>query len=748
MTWRARSHPSAYVVFFILSFLSTYPSSAQLTFAQSSLLNDSSFIEHRIRNISDEDLFGSLQLDSHDLKIVKEQTASRNFQSAYSTWGEYWESSARPKYITQNYRLLLDTDLLMDYGSMRAYGAESPAEQNTILSRAAMILQNRIRVWGDVTVEFGEKVDFNREVGQSGKYGFHYWIWSRPLNAAYVLTGDQKYLAKFDQLFQRWYEQRNNITRGFPELDVVYYELGLGIRNRMFIEHYLMPFEDRTWQTHERMLKTNLGAARWLYELEKWEGYRPGNWQSHGCYMLAQIAMVFPEFKESEQWLSIALKRIDEHMERDFFEDGGHSERSPRNYTMATYLTYRNLYYLLNVYRVHPELAAKIHATMGKTIDWWLTMITPLGETPAINDSHRSLFPAYVLRDGAEFFGKKEVFGVLKNLLGIETDMPTPLPAFTSRHMPASGFTVMRTDWTRDALYMTINYGKFAGFHTHNDMLDFEIYAYGKALAVDAGIGLTYDDPLYIPWYQSSRAHNMVVVNEQNVDRKGIEGENLVWNSSSSIDYFAGEHRGYAKLGITIQRRIAFVKPYYWVVLDRISSSKSGDMLSWYFHSPTRLSNTDNRFFSVSSPGVSILPASRSLSFRQGKGMAATTDDAVPGRTREIDWIAYDQLSVAESTQVFPLLLYPFRDARPEVQFQSISDRHYVVTVGARNDHLYFPVKQYQDAEVSTDASFLLRRKEHGEETFSIVEGTFLTYRGKEIWSSPTRASADWIPIR
>src|SRR4030067_2059818 len=131
--------------------------------------------------------------------------------------------------------------------------------------------------------------------------------------------------------------------------------------------------------------------------------------------MLAQIAMVFPEFKEASEWLNIGLQRLQEHMEQDFFEDGGHSERAPRNYTLLTYLSYRNLYYLLEVYRVRQDLMERIRESMGRTIDWWLTMLTPTGEVPAINDSHRGLFPIPILHDGAEFYHKPEVYGVLKN---------------------------------------------------------------------------------------------------------------------------------------------------------------------------------------------------------------------------------------------------------------------------------------------------------------------------------------------
>ncbi|MBF8247587.1 MAG: Hepar II III N domain-containing protein, partial [Bacteroidetes bacterium] len=263
-----------------------------------------------------------------------------------------------------------------------------------------------------------------------------------------------------------------------PDFDVVYYELGLGVRNRTFIEYYTLPYSRRSWRTHQKMLKTMLGAARWLYELEQWEGYRSGNWQIHGSYMLTQIALTFPEFRESQSWLQLGLQRLKEHLEQDFFEDGGHSERAPRNYTQATYVAYRNLYYLLKEHHLENNFADEIRRRMSRTIDWWITMLAPTGEVPAINDSHRGLFPVFLLQDAATFYEKPEVYGVLKSLFGLSVPVAQPiLPSYTSRNMAASGFTVMRTDWSRDALTMTINYGKWNGSHTHQDMLDFEVYA-------------------------------------------------------------------------------------------------------------------------------------------------------------------------------------------------------------------------------------------------------------------------------
>lgn len=734
----------ASISFFTLCLIVLPPLVSRQAVSDSSRLNDPLYVDTRIKTISDDDLFSALVYENAGLTGMRSSVAAGKVRAAYEAWGTYWTGKQQPRYATQNFRMLLDTDLLMMHEDIRRHCTLYPEERDTALGRAELLLQNIIRVWGDVVVEFDGPVDFNRDVGQSGRYGFHYWIWSRPLNSAYILTGDERYLAKFDEFFNRWYEQRNSITRGFPELDVVYYELGLGVRNRMFLEHYFLPYRNRSWQTHERMLKTMLAAGRWLYELQKWEGYRSGNWQAHGSYMLAQLALVFPEFRESPEWLAMGLRRLDEHLRDDWFEDGGHSERSPRNYTMATYLIYRNLYYLLNAYQASPELAGKIRSTMGKTVDWWLTMLTPTGEIPAINDSHRGLFPALILRDAATFFQKPEVSGVMQNLLGISAGAQPVLPSWTSRHMPASGFTVMRTNWTRDALYMNINYGPWNGSHTHSDLLNFELYAYGKALAVDAGLGLTYDDPLYIPWYKSSRAHNMVVVNDQNMERETVKGENVAWHATPSLEYFSADHDGYRRFGVHHQRQILFVKPHYWLIVDSLASGSEGDTLSWYLHSPEHLVPYENGFRTTGSPGLALLPATRGWATRRGTGMAASTENLTPGTTQENNWIAFDQRTAAGATQTFSVLLYPFQTSGDTPACSTPAPGHVRIATGHRTDDILFPSQLTNGGDVESDAIVVLISREGTQpDRFTVLEATWLKMKGKTIWTSSLRTSAD-----
>ncbi|MBP1656907.1 MAG: hypothetical protein H6Q31_1508 [Bacteroidetes bacterium] len=701
---------------------------AQTSFSDSSMLRHPAYVREAIQEIDDAHLWNSIDLDRAGLQDLREFVDAGDFERAAIVWGAYWSAKKQPAYITSMDHLLPDTDLLESPMELRDATLQSPDERDTIIARAELILQNTIRTWGDSVITFGKDVDFNRDMGQSGKYGFHYWIWSRPLLMSSVLTGDEKYLEKFGQLFNVWYEQRNSITRGFPSLDVVYYELGLGVRNRMFIEYYLLPCRQRSAKSQVRLLKTFLAAGRWLYQLQKWEGYRPGNWQVHGSYMLVQLALVFPEFRESAQWRQIGLQRMMEHLERDFFPDGGHSERSPRNYTMATYLNYRNLAYLLAAYDTEQETARRIRASLGRTLEWWVSMLAPTGEVPAINDSHRGLFPERITRDGRRFF----------------TGDSGARPRYTSRHMPESGFTVMRSDWSLDALYMTVNHGPSAGFHTHLDLLDFELYAYGTPLAVDAGIGLTYDDSLYLTWYRSSRAHNMVVVNDSNMEREGLRGENIYWGSTATVDFFAGEQNGYRRFGVRHRRQIAFIKPWYWFVVDDLHSSRSIDTLSWYFHSPTVLLPAGAGFESKSAPGIRIIPVGVNCASRVGKGMAASTSVRVPGKTEEINWVRFDQVSRSDFPSQFPILLFPFRAASEIPRAARLSAQHFVVQNAGSTDNLYFASGAYADGTMQTDASFVLIRKSSDNRlSYVVVNGTYLRYRAKTLWSSDAASSGE-----
>lgn len=726
----------------------TSPAVSQTSFADSSRLNDSVYVSSRVRLIADSALFASLDLSLPGLVRTGEAFRRKAFPAAYAAWGEFRASSQRPRFTSLSDRLLIDTELLVSHDHFRSVLADHPAERDSLLARAGMVLRNRIRAWGRTEVQFPGQVDFNVDVGKTGKYGFHYWGWSQPLLGAYLLTTDRKYLDKFEELFAIWYAQRNEISSPLPEFDVVYYELGLAVRTRYFIEHDLLAAGRRTPDAYERTLKTVLGAARWLYELQRCEGYRPGNWQMHGSYLLLLASLVYPEFKESGEWFSMGLRRIVEHVNEDFLADGGHSERSPRNYTLATYSILRNVWYLLDVHRKAPEHAGRILQSLGRTIDWWIAMIAPTGEIPAINDSHRGLFPTRILEDARDRHQMPEIDGILQRLFHRPFETPQPVPAYTSRHMPASGFTVIRTDWSQEALYMNINHGRWSGNHMHPDILSFEAYANGIPLAIDAGIGTTYDDPLHSSWYKSSRAHNMVVVNDADADHQTAEGKDIIWQTAGPLQYFSGRHEGYRRFGVSHRRNILFVSPSYWLLWDDLSTSRTGDTISWYLHSPSAIIPASDAWRTAGNRGMWILPLGAPGTAQVGTGMAASTVDPTPGSTQEASWIRFDRTSQATGDLRFTIVLVPFKSIVPPPACTAVDSRHLRIRMPLFTDDLYIRPGEKPTGEIETDAECVWIRSRNGlRQDVGMILGTYLKIGGAEVVRTAERSSRV-IPVR
>jgi len=621
---------------------------------------DDDYLDRQIKHIADADLFAAIDLDRPALADVKSAVEAGNYEAAYRAWAAYWDAKDRLTWVDHNGKLQPMAEVSTAF-------AADPAGAARAERGAEPVMRHEICGWGSVTQQHGEIVDFNFDYGRSGKYGFHYWGWSAPLLTAYHATGDAKYLAEFDRLFSTWYEQRDAVQGAIRNLDVIWYELGLGLRNRRFLHYYTCPFADRPIETHQRMLKTALGAARWLYELQR-RGYRGGNWQIMGSYGLVDIAVRLPEFRESPQWLDVGVKRLVEHVQRDFYEDGCHSERAPTSYMGIAYRDPRNLMVLLRAAGVENESVRQFGTRLEKVLEWWMLATNPLGGLPALNDGGGRGLPVSSLREGAALYDRPDFLYVADRLGSGATKTDGKPPAVASVHQEPSGAAILRSGWRRDDNYLFINYGTHGGGHTHRATLDFELFGCGSPLALDAGIGRTYDDPLHGPWYTTTRAHNMLVVDDANVDKRAARGRDVLWHSDTRLDVFAATHGGYLKShGLTHRRAVAFLKPDVFVIFDCCTAQREGQTLSWYFHSPTELTVGDaGRVHSATGPGVLLMEAwpDQLSGVREGQAMCSL---AQFGGYREIDWIAYQKPVRPGNDNRFAVLMLPLVDAPPYV---------------------------------------------------------------------------------
>ena len=255
----------------------------------------------------------------------------------------------------------------------------------TWIRNAERVVAHEIRGWHDLTYKFGKTVDFNANWGRSGIYGTHYWGWSECLRVAFGQTGDTRYVECFDDLFNQWYEQRNSIDN--PAIhDVIFYELGLGGRTPRFIDHYFAYRSTGILRpvTHRRMLKSILGAGRWLYFLEKDEGYRSGK--------LADVRLVgaglrggtLPGIQGSRKLGQDGRQTTSGARRQGLLRGRLHHERASGYGAWCTRISEDLLCFSDRIPYIKME--TDLRARIVRMYDWFLSTTSPLGESQGFND--------------------------------------------------------------------------------------------------------------------------------------------------------------------------------------------------------------------------------------------------------------------------------------------------------------------------------------------------------------------------
>jgi hypothetical protein len=385
-------------------------------------------------------------------------------------------------------------------------------------------------------------------LGRSQRYGFHYLGWLQPSVQAWALTGDKAYAGTFADLFGQWVERRDGLVGEWPGLDLVWYSLGTWARARLLLpalDAFGDALPDRTWA---QAMGTVVGGARWAYD--EHDAFRHGNWQLVSASQLLHVGAIYPRLVEADAWVRRGRQRLVEHLDRDFYADGGHYERSPGYHAMcleAVQLAAAvDKRYLEGGLDRHPRIAS-MHA--------WLRELTSSdGWVPHLQDSG-IVWSGPLMERGSELLSE---------------DVTVSAAPTKSVLLAESGYAVLRAADLR----VVVNCGPYVEHelesHSHRAVLDFVLEGRGRPLLWEAGGPPSYDDPRYQPWFQSARGHNVLLVDGRDLgtDRDVVVEE---FGESPEAVTFTGRHRAN---GVPHRRQLVLVRtePSYLVVRDTVEA--------------------------------------------------------------------------------------------------------------------------------------------------------------------------------
>jgi hypothetical protein len=427
--------------------------------------------------------------------------------------------------------------------------------------------------------------------------------WMVTLGQAYVLTGDDRFAIAAVEALQSWMDA-NHPKYGInwvSSLEISYRSIAWLwllrlIRDSEALSHAI---EKRAI---EFLLLNGNHIRRYLSTYFSPNTHLTG--EALGLYYLGNE---LADFEVARDWRDTGRAILLQQLPRHVRADGTYVEQATwyHRYTLDIYS-----HFLILAQATNDELenrTADVRDAVERLAIFLLAIMRPDGSYPLIGDddggrvlfldlrrgwdARSALATAAALTGRADLgWASRGAAGEAAWLLGkdvVETlpDQRSSVPTFTSRAFPHGGIYVMRSDWSSRANIMVVDagpHGFLNGGHAHADALSFDVTVGGIPVLVDPGTA-SYSDAEVRDRFRATASHNAVTLNGESSSRMAgpfswrttASATVRYWLSTADADYLEAEHDGYGShpWKATVKRRITYLKPDTWIVIDSVSAT-------------------------------------------------------------------------------------------------------------------------------------------------------------------------------
>jgi len=504
------------------------------------------------------------------------------------------------------------------------------------------------------THQFGEDIDWTYNPVKDREWVWHFnmmHFW-RSLARAYWHTGDEKYAQEFFCQIDDW------ITKNPPDGNMTTWrKIDAGIRAAgpwpdAYFHCLTSPL--LTPCTHTHVLLGFYEHATFLHS-RRFTRENHGLFEARGLFF---VSVLFPEFKEAEAWREDALGHLSAQILEQVSSDGGHIEKCPSYHSKACLRIFESTWNLARLNDV--EIPESYVERLEKMYEFSMFTSLPDGTAPRIGDTwyqpEREL-----LREGAERFQRKDMEYVAT--AGARGTMPQQ----TSVCLEPSGFCVMRDGWDEKSQYLLLKW-RHGGWHSHFDDLSIILAAGGRRLLDDSST-IDYHGGGR-PESRATSSHSTIAIEGKYRPSDLAQTRLNQWSHSTNIDYVDASGP-VTRDGHIHQRRIAYVRGKYWVMLDDVRGQQKGtERVDMYFQF---------------APGEVRLDAlTARTDFKEGANLMVKGME-VPDLTahREEGWIAVEykvvkprpriRFSVSRLPVTLVSLLYPYEGETPAIRMERLT---------------------------------------------------------------------------
>ncbi|MGL5243661.1 MAG: alginate lyase family protein, partial [Sarcina sp.] len=338
------------------------------------------------------------------------------------------------------------------------------------------------------------------------------------------------------------------------------------------------------------------------------------NWgvlENHGLLL---VCLFIPELKNRDRYLKTAIERLSEQIELQVMDDGIQWEQSPMylNEVLHCYLDSIIIGSKNNL--ILPEIIMEKTKKLAYSD---LYMAKPNHCQVCQSDSDdtdlRDMITkaAYIFKDGELKFGGyssmdfESVWDLGYASIEKYKEIEPKQPKYTSYAFNDSGNYYMRSGWGEKDNYMYFHCGTLGSGHGHADLLHISVFGNGEDYLIDPGRYTYVEGNEYREYFKSCMAHNTTVI-----DHKDFTVLNGSWGykkaampirhpfiSKENVDYIEGSHLGYMDLengGIYTNRKIIYLKPNFWVVVDEFYGQGQHNYTQYYHFANNNITIEEN----------------------------------------------------------------------------------------------------------------------------------------------------------
>lgn len=419
------------------------------------------------------------------------------------------------------------------------------------------------------------------------------------LGLAYFLSKDEKYAKEV-------YGQINDWVAKNPYLIGVNWAEGIEVSIRtfswIFTYFLILKSENLTPQFNLKILRNIYLNGKFLRE------FLSDKWIINNNHIIAElsglllISVLFPEFKESRNWMKFCFNTLEKELEKQVMLDGVLWEHSTGYHKFVTeMLLYPIILARINGY----EIPKKILETLEKMLDFLNYISMDNGKIPIIGDEDQGFMLNLngwdyddiigISTIGSALFGrldwisnKSEIaFWLLNRFIPPNIKKTYGYPSF--KVFEESGYSVLKSK--KDyLLFITCARNKkylHAG-HRHVDMLSF-IYEYdGEYFVVDNGTYIYNGNDEARNLFRSIWMHNTVTIDGKNpCELTPFEmnprprTEILKYGEHEKLNYVWARHNGYHPLE---HNRIVMALENGYVLYDWVKGDGENHVFESYVH--------------------------------------------------------------------------------------------------------------------------------------------------------------------